>query len=165
MRQYQKGYKNRPEILLSMRVSAIAVLLILLSGIAVPVLAANDERYSYITLEDMNVTLEKDHAIIKVNYDIDEGTQLIVYLLGKQDLRNKLLKVLNYEDATVRYVDMNSAEIVINGISYDYGRGIYWFPDHKFRVEVPVLRVTSPQVTREYYNTREFPDGIGYFDP
>jgi hypothetical protein len=148
-----------------MRVSAIAVLFILLSGIAVPVLAANDERYSYITIEDMNIVLEKDHAIIRVNYTIDEGTQLIVYLLGKQDLRTKLLKVLNYEDATVRYVDMDSAEIVINGISYDYGRGLYWFPDHTFRVEVPVLKVTSPQVTREYFNTREFPDGIGYFDP
>ena len=127
-----------------MRVSAFAVLIILLSCTAMPVLAANDERYSYITMKEMNITLEKDHAIIRVNYTIDEGTQLIVYLLGKQDLRNKLLKVLNYEDATVRNVDMDNAEIVINGISYDYGRGIYWFPDHQFLVEVPVLRVISP---------------------
>jgi hypothetical protein len=148
-----------------MRVSAIAILVILVAGMAAPVLAANNERYSYITIQDMNIILKKDHAVIKVNYTIDQGTQLIVFLLGKQDLRNKLLKVLNYEDAVVRNIEMNNAEIEINSIAYDYGRGIYWFPDHRFNVVIPELRVSSPQVTREYFMTREFPDGIGYFDP
>jgi hypothetical protein len=148
-----------------MRVSAIAILMLLVVGMAVPVLATNSERYSYITIQDMTINLEKDHAVIRVNYTIDSGTQLIVLLLGKQDLRNKILKVLNYEDATVRSVDMNNAEIVINDIAYDYGRGIYWFPDHNFNVMIPELRVITPQVTREYSNRMNFPDGIGYFDP
>ncbi len=100
---------------------------------AVPVLAANDERYSYITINDMTINLDKDQANIKVNYTIDPGTQLIVYLLGKQDLKIKLLKVLNYEDAMVKNVEMNSAEIQVNDISYDYGKGIYWFPEHEFQ--------------------------------
>jgi len=148
-----------------MRISAIAILVFLVTGMAVPVLAANTERYSYISIQDMTINLEKDHAIIKVNYTIDQGTQLIVFLLGKQDLRNKILKVLNYEDATVRNVDMDHAEIVINDISYDYGRGIYWFPDHQFNVAIPEMRVITPQVTRIYTNRTNFPDGIGYFDP
>ena len=133
-------------------------------SMAMPVLAANDERYSYITINDMTINLEKDQANIKVNYSIDTGTQLIVYLLGKQDLKNKLLKVLNYEDAIVKSVEMNSAEIQVNDISYDYGKGIYWFPEHEFNVLIPNLKVVSPQVTREYRNTKKFSDGMGFFD-
>lgn len=147
-----------------MRTSAIAVIFIIIICTAVPVMAANDERYSYITINDMTISLDKDQANIKVNYTIDTGTQLIVYLLGKQDLKNKLLKVLNYEDATVKNVEMNSAEIQINDISYDYGKGIYWFPEHEFNVVIPTLRVVSPQVTREYRNTKKFSDGMGFFD-
>jgi hypothetical protein len=147
-----------------MRISAIAILCIIVIGMAVPVLAANDERYSYITINDMTINLEKDQANIKVNYTIDPGTQLIVYLLGKQDLKIKLLKVLNYEDATVKSVEMNSAEIQVNDISYDYGKGIYWFPEHEFNVVIPNLRVVSPQVAREYRNTKKFSDGMGFFD-
>ncbi|MEI6293701.1 MAG: hypothetical protein WCP36_08455 [Methanomicrobiales archaeon] len=147
-----------------MKASAIAVLGIFLISMAMPVLAANDERYSYITINDMTINLDKDQANIKVNYSIDTGTQLIVYLLGKQDLKNKLLKVLNYEDATVKSVEMNSAEIQVNDISYDYGKGIYWFPEHEFNVLIPNLKVVSPQVTREYRNTKKFSDGMGFFD-
>jgi hypothetical protein len=147
-----------------MKASAIAVLGIFLISMAMPVLAANDERYSYITINDMTINLDKDQANIKVNYSIDTGTQLIVYLLGKQDLKNKLLKVLNYEDATVKSVEMNSAEIQVNDISYDYGKGIYWFPEHEFNVLIPSLKVVSPQVTREYLNTKKFSDGMGFFD-
>jgi hypothetical protein len=147
-----------------MKASAIAVLGIFLISMAMPVLAANDERYSYITINDMTINLDKDQANIKVNYSIDTGTQLIVYLLGKQDLKNKLLKVLNYEDATVKSVEMNSAEIQVNDISYDYGKGIYWFPEHEFNVLIPSLKVVSPQVTREYRNTKKFSDGMGFFD-
>jgi hypothetical protein len=147
-----------------MKTRAIAVLCIIFISMAVPVLAANDERYSYITINDMTINLDKGQANIKVNYSIDTGTQLIVYLLGKQDLKNKLLKVLNYEDATVKNVEMNSAEIQVNDISYDYGKGIYWFPEHEFNVLIPNLKVVSPQVTREYHNTKKFADGMGFFD-
>jgi hypothetical protein len=146
-----------------MRVYAIVVLSIIIIGMAVPVLAVTEERYGYITITDMTINLDKDKANIKVNYSIDSGTQLIVYLLGKQDLKNKLLKVLNYEDATVKNVEMNSAEIQINDVSYDYGKGIYWFPEHQFNVVIPNLRVISPQVTREYRNTNKFSDGMGFF--
>jgi hypothetical protein len=147
-----------------MRARVVAVLCIVIISMVMPVLAANDERYSYITINDMTINLDRDQANIKVNYTIDTGTQLIVYLLGKQDLKIKLLKVLNYEDATVKNVEMNSAEIQINDISYDYGKGIYWFPEHEFNVVIPNLKVVSPQVTREFRNTNKFSDGIGFFD-
>ena len=43
-------------------------------SMAMPVLATNDERYSYITINDMTINLDKDQANIKVNYTIDPGT-------------------------------------------------------------------------------------------
>ena len=67
---YQKGYKMRTEIQYDENKCHRCTLYTFI-GIAVPVLAANDERYSYITINDMKITLEKDHAIIKVNYTID----------------------------------------------------------------------------------------------
>ena len=56
-----------------MKLRAIAILSIFILCMAVPVLAANDERYSYITINDMTINLEKDQANIRVNYSIDTG--------------------------------------------------------------------------------------------
>jgi hypothetical protein len=152
-----------------MKGTAFIVLGLTLLCLVVPAPSLADgqstERYSYITVKDMTIRLEKDDAVISVNYSIDPSTNLIVLLLGKTDLKNKLLRVLNYEEATVRSIDLDSAEIVVTNTAYDYGRGIHWFPEHQFGVMIPLLRVISPQVTREYTMTSEFPNGIGYFDP
>jgi hypothetical protein len=146
-----------------MRASALALLVVMLVGIAAPAMAANDERYSYITVEDVNVRLDNGTAIIHVNYTVDEGTRFIFFLLGKQDLKNKLVKIINYNDAQIRHIDLSSAEFVVDQASYSYGRGIYWFPSHTFNVFIPKLTVETPQVTRNYINTNQFPVGMGYF--
>lgn len=147
-----------------MRGIAIAVLAVFLVSVATPVLAVNNEKYGYITIENVDISLEKGKANINVNYSLDEPTRVIVLLLGKQDLKNKMLKILNFDDATVKTIDMNSAELVVEDVSYNYGRGIYWFPDHQFNVMVPTLRITTPQLSREFTFTSEIPNGIGYFD-
>jgi len=149
-----------------MRVYFIALTLLLITAVCYPVMAASeDAKYSYITVRDVHIELNKNQALIHVNYVLDDGTQLIVLLLGKQDIKNKLLKILNYEDAKVSSIEMTHADLVLDGISYTYGRGIYWFPSHKFNVVIPDLKVSSPQVTREYRMTSEFPNGMGYFSP
>lgn len=168
MVRYQKGYKTLLTTYSQMNGGAFAALAILVIAVAAPAVAdigGTDERYSYITVHDMTITLDKDDAVIDVNYDIDDGTHLIVLLLGKGDLKNKLIRMLNLPDAKFRTVDTNRAEIYVPDISYDYGRGIRWFPEHQFNVMIPVLRVVSPQVSRDYTMTDKFPNGIGYFDP
>ncbi len=147
-----------------MRGIAIAVLTVFLVSVVAPVLAVNDDKYGYITIENVDISLEKGKAHINVKYSLDEPTRVIVLLLGKQDLKNKLLKILNYDDATVKNIDMNNAELVVEDVSYNYGRGIYWFPDHQFNVIVPALRINTPQISREFSYTNEIPNGIGYFD-
>lgn len=147
-----------------MRAQAIAILVIILLSIAIPVNAADEKRYGYITVQDITVQLRNDTAVINVNYSVDEGTRIIFFLLGKQDLKNKLYHILNYEGAQMRRINLSSAEFYIDGASYSYGKGIYWYPAHTFNIVIPSLTVQSPQITRTFAMTNAFPDGIGYFD-
>jgi hypothetical protein len=147
-----------------MRVRAAALLCIICIGLIIaPAIAANDERYGYITVDSVQIRLENDTALVNVHYSVDEGTRLIFFLLGKQDLKNKLLKILNYDDAQMQHIDLSDAQFVVDGVAYSYGNGIYWYPSHQFNVIVPKLTVESPQVVRNYTNTNLFPDGMGYF--
>jgi hypothetical protein len=147
-----------------MRAQAIALFVIILLGIAIPAMAADDERYGYITVQDVSIQLKDDTAVIHVNYTVDEGTRIIFFLLGKQDLKNKLNHILNYDSAQMRRINLSSAEFVVNDAAYSYGKGIYWFPTHSFNVVIPSLTIHSPQITRTFSMTNTFPDGIGYFD-
>lgn len=143
---------------------AVALLFVCALSLALPVLAGSDQKYGYVTVENVDITLEKGVANIDIRYSLDEPTRLIVFLLGKQDLKNRILKVLNYDDAEVVTIEMDRANLVVEDVSYNYGRGIYWFPSHQFNVIIPTLRVTTPQITREFISTNTIPNGIGYFD-
>jgi hypothetical protein len=146
-----------------MRAYAVVLLIILTLSMAVPVMAANDDRYSYITVQDIQIKLINGHAIIHVNYKVDEGTRFIFFILGKQDLKNKLIKILNYEDAQMNRIDLSSADFTVEDASFSYGNGIFWYPSHQFNVVIPLLSVKTPQVTRNFTMTKEFPSGMGYF--
>jgi hypothetical protein len=146
-----------------MRAHALAVLILLILGCTAPALAAGDDRYSYITVEDVQIRLDNGTAVIHVNYSVDEGTRFIFFLLGKQDLKNKLLKILNYEDAKIQRIDLSSADFTVYNASLSYGNGIYWYPSHDFNVVVPSLTVQSPQTTKTFFNTTHFPEGMGFF--
>ncbi len=143
---------------------AIAVCLVVILALAVPAPAASPDKYGYVTIHDVDITLSGDQAFIRINYTLDEPTRVIVLLLGKQDLKSRLLTVLNYPDAEVRAIELDRAELVVNDVSYSYGRGVYWFPEHSFNGVIPFVRVTTPQVSREFVAADGIPNGIGYFD-
>lgn len=146
-----------------MRAYAFVLLVLLSMGLVVPVLAANEERYSYITIQDIQIRLNNESAIIHVNYKVDEGTRFIFFLLGKQDLKNKLMKILNYNDAKMNRIDLSSADFTVEDAALSYGEGIYWYPSHEFNIAIPSLSVSTPQATRNFSMTRIFPGGMGYF--
>lgn len=146
-----------------MRAYAFVLVVLLSMGLVIPVLAANEERYSYITIQDIQIRLDNESAIIHVNYKVDEGTRFIFFLLGKQDLKNKLMKILNYNDARMNRIDLSSADFTVEDAALSYGDGIYWYPSHEFNIAIPSLSVSSPQATRNFSTTRVFPGGMGYF--
>jgi hypothetical protein len=146
-----------------MRAYAVVLLILLTLSMAVPVMAVNEDRYSYITVQDVQIKLNNGRAVIHVNYKVDEGTRFIFFILGKQDLKNKLIKILNYEDAQMNRIDLSSADFTVEDASFSYGNGIFWYPSHQFNVLIPMLSVKTPQVTRNFTMTKEFPSGMGYF--
>ncbi|MDD1703283.1 MAG: hypothetical protein LUQ31_09925 [Methanoregula sp.] len=146
-----------------MRLRAIALLCVIIIGLITPAIAVNDERYGYITVDAVKIRLDNDSAVIHVNYSVDEGTRFIFFLLGKQDLQSKLLKILNYDEADMKYIDLTDADFIVPHAAYSYGNGIYWYPSHEFNVLIPKLTVESPQVVRNYTNSNLFPGGMGYF--
>ncbi|PKL57800.1 MAG: hypothetical protein CVV34_05645, partial [Methanomicrobiales archaeon HGW-Methanomicrobiales-5] len=64
-----------PQMCIAMRAHAIALLIIISLFLVTPALAANEERYGYITVEDVTVQLDNGTAVIHVNYAVDEGTR------------------------------------------------------------------------------------------
>ena len=147
----------------SMRAYTVALIILFTLSMAVPVMAANADRYSYITVQDVQIKLNNGNAIIHVNYKVDEGTRFIFFILGKQDLKNKLMKILNYYDAKMNRIDLSSADFTVEDAALSYGDGIYWYPSHDFNIAIPLLSVSSPQATRNFTMTRVFPGGMGYF--
>ncbi|MFA4824179.1 MAG: hypothetical protein WC593_03380 [Methanoregula sp.] len=146
-----------------MRARAIALLFIILLCTIAPAFAANEDRYGYLKVQDVTVRLDNGTAAIHVNYSVDEGTRFIFFLLGKQDLKNKLLKILNYDSAQIKRIDLSSADFTVEDAAFSYGNGIYWYPSHEFNVAIPSLTIETPQVTRNFTMVKEFPAGMGYF--
>ena len=146
-----------------MRVLPLALLFLSALCIISPALAANEDRYSYIKIDEVQIQLDNGTANIHVNYQVDEGTRFIFFLLGKQDLKNKLLKILDYNDAQIHRIDLSSADLSVNNASISYGKGIFWYPSHDFNVVIPTLSVQSPQALKTFTMTNQFPGGMGYF--
>ncbi len=142
---------------------AFGVVLLLISALIVPTIATGEERYSYITVSDVTVRMENEDAFVTMNYTVDGGIRFLVLLLGKSDLEQKALDILNFNDTEVRSLDLERIEVRANNVSDDYGRGSYWFPAHRFGVTVPSLTVVTPQDVRYYENISELSDGFGYF--
>jgi hypothetical protein len=142
---------------------SLAILAMIIGGLICPVVAADAGRYSYITVETVEIRLDNDRAVIDVNYRVDEGIQLLVLLIGKSDLKNKLNDIIKLDDARFKELELNHAVLVVDESSYNYGDGSYWFPEHEFGIIIPKLRVVTPQTIRTFEMTRSFPGGIGYF--
>jgi hypothetical protein len=147
----------------AMRVCAVVLVLFLSVCIAAPVLAASEDRYGYIKIEEVQIQLDNGTAAIHVDYTVDEGTRFIFFLFGKQDLKNKLLKILNYNDAQIKRIDLSSADFVVQEAAYSYGNGIFWYPAHDFNIVIPSLSVRSPQAIKNFTQANQFPGGMGYF--
>ncbi|MDI6866526.1 hypothetical protein [Methanoculleus sp.] len=146
-----------------MKYVAVGVVLMLVLALITPSMAADEGRYSYITVQDITIRLEKADAVVSMNYTVDNSIGFLVLLLGKSDLEQKVLNILNFDSVSVQYLGLDHAEIRVNGVSNDYGDGTYWFPEHSFGVVVPSLTIITPQSVRQYENISEIPGGFGYF--
>ena len=154
------GISQKDSIL---RVLAVCLIFLVLVFNIATVTAATEDRYSYITVEHVTIRLDNQTAIIDMNYSVDENTHFIFFLFGDQDLKTKLLKILNYDKAKFNHIDLSTAELIVNSSSYSYGNGAYWYPSHEFNVAIPELTIETPQASRNFTMANNFPNGMGYF--
>ncbi|MDD3406887.1 MAG: hypothetical protein PHP13_02255 [Methanomicrobium sp.] len=145
-----------------MKKGIVIALLLLISCIIPAVSADKDGQYSYIEVQNISLELTKDKAVYDINYSIDDGIQFLVVLLGKSDLKSKIISLMNFESCRFDVLDMDHARIVVDKPSIDNGDGSLWYPRKEIRAVVPEIVVKTPRATRSLSNTREIP-GMGYF--
>ncbi len=160
---HQKRYISFIVMLSTMKIRPLIVAILFVCMFASPVLSAESGRISYISIDHIDIELVDDVATINVDYRIDDMVSFLVMLLGKSDLKYKIGVALNFEDAKFIRADLDHAILVVRGISYDYGDGSYWFPEHQFGIMLPEIVVKTPQSSRNFTNTDIIPHGIGYF--
>ncbi len=146
-----------------MQFRAVLILLLIVASLGTPVLGAPEYRYSYITINKIGVELVNEKMYIGIDYSVDTPIKVLLYLLGNNDLKTKLSKVVNYENATLTELELNHAQFVVEGAVIDYGDGAMWLPEHQFNASTPVLTVTTPQSTIKFTQTDILSKGIGYF--
>ena len=139
------------------------LIFLLLGVVSVPVCAQIPGRTGYVTIESVDIGLTDDYAVIDLSYHIDDIVSILVLLLGKRDLKNRLNKTLNFKDARFIETDMDHARILVRGVSIDYGDNSYWFPEHEFDITLANVTVITPQFSRTYNETTMIPNGIGFF--
>ncbi|MDD1677565.1 MAG: hypothetical protein LUO93_00065 [Methanomicrobiales archaeon] len=146
-----------------MKYREVLILVLLLAGLVMPVPAADEFRYSYININKIGVDLINEKMYIRIDYSVDTPIKVLIYLLGNNDLKNKLTRVVNYDNATLTAVELDHAQFLVDDAVVDYGDGAMWLPEHQFNAIAPLLTVTTPQNTVKYTNAAGFPKGIGYF--
>lgn len=146
-----------------MKLRALAFAILLATVFMSPAIAEAQTRYGYIGVKAIEIELQDANATLYIDYELDLPARFLVYILGNADLKNKLARIVNYENATLREVDMNHAVFVLHGEVIDYGDGAYWFGPHRFNIVTPSLTVTTPQTRLTFRYTDSLPRGVGYF--
>ncbi|GAA5262473.1 hypothetical protein [Methanocalculus sp. MC3] len=147
-----------------MKTGIIIAALLIFALCSMPVAASEPgNRYSYITFETVDIVLDGADAVITISYSIDTGVQVLVMLLGNHDLRTKVLRSMNFDDAKIQYADLERAIITVDAASFDYGDGSFWFPRHSFLVTIPELTIQTPQSARKLFMISQMEEGFGYF--
>lgn len=120
-------------------------------------------QYSYIQVDSVFIdVIDLDKAVFDVNYQIDDNVKFLVLLLGKTDLKEKLCDIFDLTNCRFEEVDMDHARIYSDINSLNNGEGAYWFPERKFKIEIPNLTIRAYENYKIFDSVKDFP-GIGYY--
>jgi hypothetical protein len=139
------------------------LLVLLLIGLALPVLAIDENKIGYISFEQVRIQLHDGNARVEVDYTLDPGMNLIILLFGVGDLEKKVERSLNFPSLKAEEVGPSHAAFTVEGASENYGDRAYWFPTHSFGVTFPQVKVNAPGYTMTFTWVHAIPRGFGYF--
>lgn len=139
------------------------LLLIILTLISYPSFAEKSEAQGYLAISDILINLQPGYADIHVSYTLDDAFRFLLLMFGENDIKKRLLDVLNFQNATFERMDYTSADLKVYDVNPVYGDGLYWFPAHQFDVIVPNLTIKSNQSSRQLFNVKGIENGIVYY--
>ena len=145
-----------------MRWSHPVLLVLLLAGLAFPVLAAEGNRMGYVSFHEVRIRLQDERARIEVDYTLDPGMSLIILFFGSADLQRKIERSLKFPSAKAEEVGLSHAVFTVDHAAEDYGDRAYWFPAHSFGVTFPLVEVKAPGYSQSFTTARGTTE-FGYF--
>ncbi|MCQ2376405.1 MAG: hypothetical protein MJ006_00165 [Methanocorpusculum sp.] len=136
-----------------------------------PVMLNGENNYGYLHVNSVQVNLKNTDADFIVTYDIDPWIAFLVSVFGTEDLKKRVLGVLQYPDAgytnqviTFQYLDVKRAVLHITNAALDNQDNSYWYRAHTFGCTIPNLYfLISDSDVRNFTNVKEMSRGIGYF--
>lgn len=136
-----------------------------------PVMLNGENNYGYLHVNSVQINLKNTDADIIVSYDIDPFMSFLVSIFGTEDLKKRVLGVLQYPDAgytnqviTFQYLDVKRAVLHITNAALDNQDNSYWYRAHTFGCTIPNLYfLISDSDVRSFTNVKEMSRGIGYF--
>lgn len=135
-------------------------------------LANGENRYGYLQVQSVEYTMKNMDAEIVVTYRIEPWISFLVYLFGKQDLKKRVLGVLQYpekgyesiQDVEFTYVNSDYAVLTISNAALDNQDNSYWIRPHSFGCTIPTLTfIINADDIKTFTNVKDMPKGIGYF--
>jgi len=141
---------------------AFLLIFFLLSG-AIHTLAAEPDTHGYIDIHNVTIILKPGYADVQVSYTLDDAFRFLILMFGENDVKARLLSMLNFENVTLERMDYDSADLRVYETKPVYGDGLYWFPAHQFETIIPNLTITSNQSSQHLQNVTKIPNGIVYY--
>jgi hypothetical protein len=125
--------------------------------------AAEPESHGYLTITNVTIDLQPGYADVHVMYTLDDAFRFLILMFGENDVKTRLLDILNFQNATLIRMDYESADIIVYDIHPVYGDGLYWFPAHKFGTIIPNLTIRSNQSCQQLSDVSQIENGIVYY--
>ncbi len=160
---------------------ALMVLALPAAGASLPFLTAvnteeeektSDNRYGYLYVKSVEFTMNNANAEIHVTYEIEPWISFLVYLFGKEDLKKRVLGLLQYpeagyenmQDISFSYVGQNKAVLSVRNAALDNQDNSYWIRPHTFGCTIPRLTfIISENDIKTYIDVKSMAKGIGFF--
>lgn len=131
-----------------------------------------ENRYGYLYVQSVEYTMKNMDAEVVVTYRIEPWISFLVYLFGKEDLKKRILGVLQYpekgyeaiQDVDFTYVTSEYAVLSISNAALDNQDNSYWIRPHSFGCTIPSLTfIINADDIKSFTNVKDMPKGIGYF--
>ena len=131
-----------------------------------------ENRYGYLYVKSVEYSMKNMDAEIVVTYDIEPWISFLVYLFGKQDLKTRVLGILQYPEKGYEsvqkidftYINSDYAVLTVTNAALDNQDNSYWIRPHSFGCTIPALTfVINAEDIKTFTNIKDMPKGIGYF--